>query len=85
LQRKIARSLLGILCHNLQDTADSTFLCLTTEGQAFMIGFLGVDLALARAYVAIRKDELRSVWLKKQIEKLGGNLEKHFIDLNDSQ
>jgi hypothetical protein len=59
--------------------------CLTTEGQAFMIDFLGENLALARSYVAIKKDELRSVWLKKQIVKLGGNLEMHFIDWNDSQ
>jgi hypothetical protein len=51
---------------------------LTMEGQAFMIEFLGGDLALARAYVAIKKDELRGLWLKKQIEKLGGDLEEHF-------
>jgi hypothetical protein len=50
-----------------------------------MIDFLGENLALARSYVAIKKDELRSVWLKKQIVKLGGNLEMHFIDWNDSQ
>jgi hypothetical protein len=79
-----------------QDTVDSTLqgqaiekiqeeFNLTTEGQAFMIDFLGEDLALARAYVAIKKDELRSVWMKKQIEKLGGDLDKHFIDWNDSQ
>jgi len=78
-----------------QDTVDSTLqgqavekvqeeFCLTTEGQAFMIDFLGENLALARSYVAIKKDELRSVWLKKQIVKLGGNLEMHFIDWNDS-
>jgi hypothetical protein len=57
---------------------------LTTEGQAFMIDFLGGDLALARAYVAIKKDELRGLWLKKQIEKLGGDLEECFIDWNES-
>lgn len=79
-----------------QDTVDSTLQgqalekvqkesWLTTEGQAFMIEFLGADLALARSYVAIKKDELRAIWLKKQIVKLGGNLEEHFIDWNDSQ
>jgi hypothetical protein len=49
-----------------------------------MIKFLSGDLALARAHMAIIKDELRSLWLKKQIEKFGGDLEEYFIGWNES-
>jgi hypothetical protein len=59
--------------------------CLTDEGHMVMVD-LFTDPALARTYLVYRqKDELRIKWLKKQLEKTGGNIDYLFIDRDESQ
>jgi hypothetical protein len=59
--------------------------CLTDEGHMVMVE-LFTDPTLARTYLAYRqKDELRAKWLKKQLEKTGGNIDALFIDWDESQ
>jgi hypothetical protein len=74
-----------------KDTVDSTIegqaqlkvleeVCLTNEGQLVMIELLS-NPTLARTYmVFLQKDELRIQWLKKQLEKNGGNIADLFIN-----
>jgi hypothetical protein len=51
---------------------------------------LSLDLleneTLARTYVALECEKLRAMWVKKQLEKNGGDMEVLFVDWsNDSQ
>jgi len=46
---------------------------------------LFTDPTLARTYLVYRKkDEIRIKWLKKQLEKTGGNIDDLFIDSDES-
>ena len=59
--------------------------CLTPEGQLFMLDLLDNE-SLARTYVALKSDKLRTMWLRKQLVRSGGELEELFIDWeNESQ
>jgi hypothetical protein len=60
--------------------------CLTPEGQLFMLDLLDKE-SLARTYVALQSEKLRTMWLKKQLQNNGGDLEELelFIDWDDSQ
>jgi hypothetical protein len=81
-----------------KDTVDSTIEgqaqervqsepCLTVEGQLAMLDIL-LTPVLARTYMAIKAQQLRSLWLKKQLEKYiiekGGELDEYFIE-NETQ
>jgi hypothetical protein len=58
--------------------------CLTEEGHMAMVE-LFTDPTLARTYLVYRKkDEIRIKWLKKQLEKTGGNIDDLFIDSDES-
>lgn len=57
--------------------------CLSDEGQLVMLQVLA-DASLARTFLAIDAEKLRTKWLKKQLEKYvqdnGGDLEELFIE-----
>jgi Myb/SANT-like DNA-binding protein len=73
-----------------KDTVDSTLqgqaqlkvqteACLTEDGQLLMLDRF-TDLALARVYLSIQRDNLRVKFLKKQVERYGNS--SYFIDLS---
>jgi hypothetical protein len=82
-----------------KDTVDSTIegqaqekvqgeLVLTVEGQLVMLEILS-KATLARTFMAIKAQKLRSLWLKKQlmkyIEENGGNLDEYYINWNETE
>ena len=62
--------------------------CLTEEGQLVILEVLA-DANLARTFMAIKAEKLRTKWLKKQLEKHvtdnGSFLEELFIDWENTQ
>jgi hypothetical protein len=62
--------------------------CLTEEGQLVLLDMLS-DASLARTFMAIKAEKLRTKWLKKQLEKYvestGIDLGELFIDWEDTQ
>jgi hypothetical protein len=57
---------------------------MTVEGQLVMLELLA-DTTLARTYLAIKKDELRVKWIKKQLEKQSRDINEFFIDWEETQ
>lgn len=53
--------------------------CLTIEGQLIMLDLLANE-GLARTYLVIKHDKLRTRWLKLQLERAGADLNISFID-----
>jgi hypothetical protein len=58
--------------------------CLTEEGQLAMIELLA-DSGLARTYLTLRSDTLRTKWIKKKLMEKALDLEIHFIDWESTQ
>jgi hypothetical protein len=53
--------------------------CLTVKGQLFMLRLLA-DSTIARTYMSIKRDELRTQWLREELGNAGGDLNILFID-----
>lgn len=77
-------TLQGQAQQQIQDVA-----CLTIEGQLVLLELL-TDGTLARTYLAIKDDDLRAKWLKKQLTKYLNNsgestMEELFIEWDSTQ
>jgi hypothetical protein len=76
----VGSTIQGLAAEKVQDEA-----CLTPEGQIFMLDLLDKE-SLARTYMALKSEKLRTMWLKKQLVQNDGDLEELFIDWeNESQ
>ena len=76
----VGSTIQGLAAEKVQEEA-----CLTPEGQIFMLELLDKE-SLARTYVALKSEKLRTMWLKKQLVQNDGDLEEIFIDWeNESQ
>jgi len=78
IQEAVGNTLQGQAQESIQEEA-----CLTDDGQLVMLELLA-DTNIARTFLAIKKEELKAKWIKKQlekyIEKVGGDITKLYID-----